>query len=282
MIQVQDSEEFEKSVARGERFEFGKNWQRYLDRLNETKILEAEKSLKEKLAVENLNGLSFLDIGCGSGLFSLAAVRLGSSPVHSFDFDSFSVACCRDLKKRFFPDNTSWTIEQASVLNDTYLQGLPEFDIVYSWGVLHHTGKMWQAIENASHLVKPGGRLFIAIYNDQGIPSRIWTAIKKLYNRLPSFLRFLVLYPSFIIIWLPIFIRDLFKGHPGITWRNYNSNRGMSPWEDVIDWVGGYPFEVATPGEIFQFLHSRGFTLEFMKTTFNLGCNEFIFHREIK
>jgi 2-polyprenyl-3-methyl-5-hydroxy-6-metoxy-1,4-benzoquinol methylase len=280
MTQSEDSIEFEKSVASGNRFEFGKNWQRFLNRLNEDRIIEAEKSIREKLGVENLNGLSFLDIGCGSGLFSLAAVRLGAKSVVSFDFDSFSVLCCRELKQRFFPDQLSWKIEQASVLNDSYLQGLGSFDIVYSWGVLHHTGQMWKAIENASRLVKPGGKLFIAIYNDQGIPSRMWAAVKKLYNRLPSFLRFLVLYPSFVVIWFPIFLRDLFKGHPGKTWREYISDRGMSPWEDVVDWVGGYPFEVATPGEIFSFLHPRGFSLENMKTTFNLGCNEFVFRKE--
>jgi 2-polyprenyl-6-hydroxyphenyl methylase/3-demethylubiquinone-9 3-methyltransferase len=271
--------EFERDVADGERFEFGKNWQRFLSRLNENRIIEAEKSIKEKLAVENLDGLSFLDIGCGSGLFSLAAVRLGAKSVRSFDYDPYSAACCRELKQRYFPDKRDWSIEQASVLDETYLHGLGQFDIVYSWGVLHHTGQMWKAIENAADLVKTGGKLFIAIYNDQGIPSRIWRMVKKTYNKLPSSLRFLVLYPSFLFIWIPISLRDLFIGKPGKTWREYVGDRGMSPWEDVIDWVGGYPFEVATPGQIFTYLHSRGFSLEGMNTTYNLGCNEFVFLR---
>lgn len=272
--------EFEKEVASGNRFEFGKNWQKYLNRLNDARISEAEKSLKEKLAVENLNGLSFLDIGCGSGLFSLAAVRLGAESVKSFDFDTFSVACCKDLKQRFYPQNSGWSIDQSSVLDDAYLRSLGQFDIVYSWGVLHHTGQMWKAIENASELVKPGGKLFIAIYNDQGIPSRMWRAVKRLYNWLPAYLRFLVLYPCFVFIWLPISLRDIFIGKPGKTWREYIGDRGMSPWDDVVDWVGGYPFEVATPGEIFAFLRPRGFTLVNLKTTYNLGCNEFVFQRE--
>lgn len=282
MAQTDDVREFERDVASGERFEFGKNWQKYSNRLNDARIAEAEKSLKEKLSVENLKGLSFLDIGCGSGLFSLAAVRLGANPVISFDFDAFSAACCRDLKSRYFPKLDTWSIDQASVLNESYLETLGKFDIVYSWGVLHHTGQMWKAIENASDLVKTGGELFIAIYNDQGISSRIWHRVKKTYNWLPPFLRFLVLYPAFIFIWLPIYLRDLFQGKPGKTWREYISDRGMSPWDDVVDWVGGYPFEVATPGEIFAFLHKRGFSLQNMKTTYNLGCNEFVFHRETK
>jgi 2-polyprenyl-6-hydroxyphenyl methylase/3-demethylubiquinone-9 3-methyltransferase len=277
MTDSQISHEFDRSVASGERFEFGKNWQRFLNRINDERINEADRSLKEKLGIEDLNGKSFLDIGCGSGLFSLAAVRLGASPVVSFDYDTFSTACCVELKKKFFPQNDYWKVEQASVLDESYLSSLGQFDIVYSWGVLHHTGHMWKAIENASKLVKPDGRFFIAIYNDQGYSSKAWKSIKHLYNKLPSFLRFLVLYPAFVVIWLPIFIRDLFKGKPGITWRNYITDRGMSPWDDVVDWVGGYPFEVATPGEVFSFLHTKGFSLECMKTTYNLGCNEFVF-----
>ncbi len=210
MTHSEDSIEFEKSIASGERFEFGKNWQKFLNRLNEARIIEAEKSLQEKLSIENLNGRSFIDIGCGSGLFSLAAVRLGAGPIVSFDFDTFSVACCRNLKQRFFPEKNEWTIEQASVLNDSFLRGLGSFDIVYSWGVLHHTGEMWKAIENASQLGQAGGSLFIAIYNDQGFSSQMWTGVKKLYNRLPSYLRFLVLHPSFVVIWLPIYLRDIF------------------------------------------------------------------------
>ncbi len=171
-------------------------------------------------------------------MFPLAAVRLGANQVVSFDFDSFSVACCQDLKNRFYAQNNNWSISQASILNESYLESLGKFDIVYSWGVLHHTGNMWKAIENAEVLVKPGGKLFIAIYNNQGLTSRFWLNVKQLYNHLPEWSRFFVLYPAFILLWGPIFIRDLFRGKPGYTWQNYASNRGMSAWDDVIDWVG--------------------------------------------
>ena len=88
-------------VARGERFEFGKNWGRFLAVLNDERISEAEASLKSMLKVEGLTGKSFLDIGSGSGLFSLAARRLGAR-VHSFDYDPQSVACTAELKRRYF------------------------------------------------------------------------------------------------------------------------------------------------------------------------------------
>jgi 2-polyprenyl-6-hydroxyphenyl methylase/3-demethylubiquinone-9 3-methyltransferase len=155
------------------RFEFGANWSRYLEVLNDTRIQHAEASLKQMLKVATLRDRTFLDIGSGSGLFSLAARRLGAQ-VCSFDYDPESVACAVELKHRYFPDDGNWTIEQGSVLDEKYVRSLGTFDVVYSWGVLHHTGAMRQALGNAQVPVAPGGRLFIAIYNDQGRPSLYW------------------------------------------------------------------------------------------------------------
>src|SRR6266581_6146197 len=158
------------------RFQFGKNWARFLSVLDSERIAEAESSLTGMLEAPDLRGRSFLDVGSGSGLFSLAAKRLGARRVHSFDYDADSVACTRELKRRFYANDADWTIEQGSVLDALYLQSLGTFDIVYSWGVLHHTGDMWRALGNAAALVGVGGRLFIALYNDQGSTSRRWLA----------------------------------------------------------------------------------------------------------
>lgn len=147
---------FEKEVVQGNRFEFGKNWTAFLKVLDEDRILTAEKSLQEMLGIESLNGKSFLDIGSGSGLFSLAARRLGAT-VYSFDYDPQSMACTQELKRRYFADDIHWIVEKKSVLDRKYLASLSQFDIVYSWGVLHHTGDMWQALENAAIRVKGGG-----------------------------------------------------------------------------------------------------------------------------
>jgi 2-polyprenyl-3-methyl-5-hydroxy-6-metoxy-1,4-benzoquinol methylase len=273
--------EYEEEVSQGKRFEFGANWARFLNLLNDERIRMAEESLKRMLQVEDLKGKSFIDIGSGSGLFSLAAKRLGAR-VHSFDYDTQSVACTAELKKRYFPDDAGWLVEEGSALKKDYLKSLGKFDIVYSWGVLHHTGAMMQALENIAPLVNDSGCLFIAIYNDQGRSSQAWLRVKMAYNRLPAFLRWLVLYPIFLRLWGPTTVRDILSGKPFDTWRKYavNSARGMSPWRDVVDWVGGLPFEVAKPEEVFDFYSERGFNLSKLKTCAGgLGCNEFVFRR---
>ncbi|MFN7939216.1 MAG: class I SAM-dependent methyltransferase [Bryobacteraceae bacterium] len=266
-----------QEVSAGERFEFGKNWAEFLKLLNPQRIAIAEESVSSMLECSSLAGKRFLDAGCGSGLFSLAAKRLGAT-VHSFDFDPNSVACAKELKRRFFPDDSGWTITEGSVLDPNYLSTLGQFDVVYSWGVLHHTGAMWDALNNVAALVKPGGALFISIYNDQGKISKRWWKTKQLYNALPGPLRFLVLWPCAVHMWWRPIVKDFILFRPFHTWREYNQKRGMSPWVDIVDWVGGFPFEVAKPEEIFDFYRKRGFSLSYLSTCGGtLGCNQFVF-----
>ena len=225
---------------------------------------------------------SFLDIGSGSGLYSLAARRLGAK-VHSFDYDPHSVSCTSELKKRFFPEDNNWIIESGNALDKDYIKSLGEFDIVYSWGVLHHTGDMWNAINNSSQCVKNGGQFYLSIYNDQGGKSKRWLTIKKLYNAFPNGLKWIIWMPMLIKLWWRNTLRDLIKeGKLFSTWRNYAQveARGMSAFTDVIDWVGGLPFEVAKPEEIFDFFAQRGFELKKLKTCGGgIGCNEFVFKK---
>ncbi len=267
--------------AETDRFAFGDNWRRFLDVLDDDRIRIAEESLKDMLGADSLEGKSFLDIGSGSGLFSLAVKRLGAR-VHSFDYDSQSVACTQELKRRYLPEDIEWRIEQGSVLDAEYMRSLGRFDIVYSWGVLHHTGDMWRALENALIPLAEGGSLFIAIYNDQGIWSRGWSALKRTYVALPRGLKFPLAALLLLRLWGPAVVLDVLRGRGFRRWRDYKSCRGMSPWHDVVDWVGGYPFEVAKPEEIFDFYRDRGLTLRRLTTCAGgKGCNQFVFDRRV-
>lgn len=269
---------FKKEIRQGERFRFGRNWRSFLSALNRERLSAAEESLKKMLGYQQLKGKKFLDIGSGSGLFSLAARRLGAQ-VHSFDYDPDSVLCTKELKSRFFPEDPSWTIEEGSVLDKAYLKSLGEFDIVYSWGVLHHTGDMFGAMENATGTVAPGGLLYVAIYNDQGPLSRFWRTVKKNYcaGRLRKILITASFFPLFFLQSLTIGL--LRYRHPIGHIRNYKDKRGMSIIHDWRDWLGGYPFEVAKPEKIFDFCKQRGFNLISMKTVNSLGNNEFLFEK---
>lgn len=259
-------------VELGARFEFGENWARFLRGLTEQRIAAAERSLRDMLGLERLDDRSFLDIGCGSGLFSLAARRLGAQ-VLSFDFDPQSVACAQTLHERYFPGDERWRICEGSALDENFMTRLGRHDVVYSWGVLHHTGKMHVGLSLAARAVRPGGLAFIAIYNDQGWVSRYWTAVKRLYNgSVAGRIAMIALHVPYLFAARTAFRLIAGKGR---------LDRGMSIWHDMLDWLGGYPFEVARPEAIFGFFRERGFALERLRTCGGrMGCNEFVLRRE--
>ena len=156
--------DLQDAVTTERRFAFGRNWRRFAQSIGEGQVREAERSLQGMLETETLAGRRFFDIGLGSGLFSLAAARLGAERIHSIDYDPESIECTRDLRNRFEPECARWTVERESVLNRAYLESLGEWDVAYSWGVPHHTGAMWEALGNVGGRVGPAGLLFVSIY----------------------------------------------------------------------------------------------------------------------
>lgn len=268
-------------------FSFGKNWLFFVDKyLDPKRINQGKKSLIEFSSGYDFKGKSFLDIGSGSGLFSLAVYRLGASRLFSFDFDPDSVLSTRKIwEKEGKPKN--WQIARGSILNKKFLKKLGKFDFVYAWGVLHHTGKMWTAIENTLNLVDEGGYLYLAIYNKAdswGIypdgrfgTSVFWGKVKKNYSRLPTWARRAIDYLVILILTLSYLLR--FKNPLKEAHDHAQKYRGMSWLADIRDWLGGYPYEYASVSEIFNFVKERGFTLENLCSNNGLMNNEYLFKK---
>lgn len=260
-------------------FRFGKNWRRFLKSLDEERVKNAELSLAEFIGVRDLKGRSFIDIGCGSGLFSYAAFNLGARRIVSIDIDACSVSCCNFLREKAGSPR-HWEVYEGSVLDAGLLSKLGTFDIVYSWGVLHHTGAMWKALENAGRCVTEGGYFYIALYNRvEGFKgSGFWLGVKRLYNRMPAPGKYLMdlCYMGYYFAAQLIRLRN-----PLRSIRSYKSHRGMSWRTDISDWLGGYPYEYATVEEVFR--HARAlfpdFELVNIRTTNGIANNWFLFKK---
>ena len=262
-----------------DRFAFGKNWAGFVDTaITGQRITEATDALKTLLGMQTLQGESFLDIGSGSGLHSLAAYNLGATSIVSFDYDDHSVRATERLRSSV-GDPQHWQVFQGSILDEA-LVATHQASIVYSWGVLHHTGQMWQAIRNGSRMIKPGGLFCIAIYNKVdrwllGGNSATWQRIKRSYVRGPAWRQRLIVRGYKTHFFLYKLLRE--GKNPVREIRTYGE-RGMDWHTDVVDWVGGYPFEYASTAEVTTFCETA-LGLQTVQVIPKKGhyCNEYVF-----
>ncbi len=166
-------------------FDFGSNWEDFSKRHIDRRRLEAAcESLRSLLAKENIEGKSFLDVGCGSGLFSIAAHQLGATKVVGIDVNPRCIEISQSNRDLLAPGSPI-EFYIASALEPEKLQRFGNFDLVYAWGSLHHTGSMWDAVRNVSKCVAPEGTMILAIYNKH-ITSPVWKAVKWIYNQVPG------------------------------------------------------------------------------------------------
>jgi 2-polyprenyl-3-methyl-5-hydroxy-6-metoxy-1,4-benzoquinol methylase len=257
-------------------FSFGENWSRYAQKIDESRIAEAEKSLLRLVGREAIAGKSFLDIGCGSGLFSLAALRLGCRKLLAVDLDPKSVETTRKTLSQHAPES-NWKCENISVFGLDPTE-LGSFDVVYSWGVLHHTGAMYKAIAKASEMVAPQGILTLALYGKTPFCG-MWRVEKKIYSRSPKWLQVIIetVYLEVVRVRLALKGESLAKRR-----ESYFQQRGMDMYYDTRDWLGGYPYESISPDESMACMQRLGFEpiRSFVTPCIGLlgaGCDEYSF-----
>jgi len=242
------------------RFSFGENWSKFLGHVTPEQVAHAQASVKRLTGLNSLAGERFIDIGCGSGLFSLGAIRLGAETVASVDIDPNSIACAITLRSRIGASADQWSVIKASALDSAAMANLGQASIVYSWGVLHHTGDLWGAVRNTMELVSPGGMLCLALYNHPRNED-MHMKLKRTYNRLPRSVR-PVMASAYAAARLRTVIMEQ-KRNPIQYIRNYGEeSRGMSFWRDVEDWLGGLPCEFASAEDVEAFAKARGFVME--------------------
>lgn len=268
----------EAAALSGERlsFSFGENWAKYLEDLDEHRIGQAEESLVDALGRARVDGKTFIDVGCGSGLFSLSATRLGAASVVSIDVDPNSVACAKRLRAAL-GGSANWSVLQGSILERDFVERLEAAGIVYSWGVLHHTGAMWDAIDRCLSLVAPGGRACLALYN---CPNHLnfHMVLKRTFNGLPRILRPGLAGAYALLLLSAVLVKG--RQNPIEYVRSYGRrSRGMSFWRDVEDWLGGLPFEWTEPPELEAFVQARGFEVERVVVRSPGANNEYLLRR---
>jgi 2-polyprenyl-3-methyl-5-hydroxy-6-metoxy-1,4-benzoquinol methylase len=265
-------------VNREKRFEFGRNWRQFVDRHYSQEAVDVSRAhILDFMKRPDLKGLSVIDIGCGSGIHSMAIFQAGAAAIHSFDYDPTSVEATTIVRdKAGSPPH--WSVEQGSALDESYMRTLATYDLVYSWGVLHHTGDVWKAIDLAAERVRPGGLFYIALYSAdvQKDPTpEFWLDVKRTYVSSGWLRR---RYMDFWYVWRFMMHRNPAR-IPVVLKRmhDHGKTRGMNMFTDIRDWLGGWPMEFVWDADAIRFCEQRGLALKEIST--GEANTEFLFER---
>ena len=161
-------------------FEFGSNWNDFSSLVTKSNLNNAKLSFKKLGLHKLIKNKSFLDIGCGSGLNLITSLEFGVKKVCGIDIDPDCIKTSKKLLSKF-SNKKNWDVYNLSIF-DKKIEKFQKFDVVYSWGVLHHTGDMYKAIDKSMKLVKYDGYLCLALYQKTPFCSFLENRKKVIYE----------------------------------------------------------------------------------------------------
>jgi len=194
-----------------------------------------------------IEGKRILDAGCGMGVFSVVFGKKGAARVIGIDLSEEGVRRAQRAASHFNLSNVEF--REGNILRLPYPDG--SFDIVWSWGTLHHTAEPLKALEELIRVLKNGGTLFVTLYRStklsflhEGIRKTLRLAHRRMWPLLAKLIA-LALFPA------TLFLK-----------RRKKARAGENLSDLVLDWYFNPVRHYYRPGEIRQLLEQEGLIIE--------------------
>jgi SAM-dependent methyltransferase len=161
-----------KHLPGGDNLLSDRNWRENVDKF----ILDELQMTREQI-----RGKRVLDAGCGQGRWSYGFIKLGAT-VRGIDTSVSAIKYANEHLKRTTPPARFCVL---NVLDERQLSKVfnnAEFDIIWCWGVLHHTGDPEKGFDNLVKLLKPGGTIHLYLYGKKSFVNKFW---RRVFNVMP-------------------------------------------------------------------------------------------------
>lgn len=147
---------------------------------------EIQPFMRSIMEFDNFSDKRLLEIGCGLGTDLLQFARAGAIAT-GVDLTPASIEL---VKKRFAAEGIPVDAQVADAEHLPFEDD--RFDVIYSFGVLHHTPDTQKSIDEVYRVLKPGGRILIMLYHKNSIHVYLGAPLYKISHKLKAGARSLV------------------------------------------------------------------------------------------